>query len=370
MKIAHKLEDRLFDAHTLNELKDCMQAFLKDKGYNAEISIVGDLVISDVKSTDFSKGIKDCDIAMSLCNQRKFTEAKSILEKVIKNHPLYSEAYRMLAQVTRELGKQYLDEAIDINIDALRLEPNNIWALVLMGNFYGRDKDDFDTGEKYFKRALEYHPDSCIPINNLAAVHMEKGMYDKAIPLFKKSIELSESYTQSYYGLANCYGAKGDLELQFETLVNGVKKCIERPENKNIRGIVFKEAHTVANKLYLENKSKYKKIVENVKSLLEEQGNRKILIEHSSDLTVDAKLEMHHIHHRDYDRVVLNPEKPLVEHLTCHELMHLDMWIRANKVNRNKSAVNDGTTLEAFKKKYKVQLAELKKKVSDNNWDI
>ena len=87
---------------------------------------------------------------------RKFDEAEPLLDDFIKNHPLYSEAHRIKAQM--EMTKGNIDKAIDIDIEALRCNPQNGWALLLMGNLYSKYKNDFDVAKKYYDSVLKYTP--------------------------------------------------------------------------------------------------------------------------------------------------------------------------------------------------------------------
>ena len=108
MQIIHRLEDGLFSASTLEELKDRLHSFLISKNAESEVKIVGDTVVADVPSENIRIGQREFDEANQLCLQRKFAEAKPILERVVKKLPLWSEAYRTLAQVIREQGIEHV----------------------------------------------------------------------------------------------------------------------------------------------------------------------------------------------------------------------------------------------------------------------
>ena len=108
MQIIHRLEDGLFSASTLEELKDRLHSFLISKNAESEVKIVGDTVVADVPSENIRIGQREFDEANQLCLQRKFAEAKPILERVVKKLPLWSEAYRTFAQVIREQGIEHV----------------------------------------------------------------------------------------------------------------------------------------------------------------------------------------------------------------------------------------------------------------------
>lgn len=99
--------------------------------------------------------------ALDLCNQKEFDKALPLLEEAVKDNPQDSEAWRTLAQVhwfhCHEPKKAY-----DELIEALRCEPKNIWALVLMGNLLGKEMNDFEHAKQYYDKVLEYHPDKML----------------------------------------------------------------------------------------------------------------------------------------------------------------------------------------------------------------
>lgn len=94
--------------------------------------------------------------ALDLCNKKKFDEALPILEEITKNDPQDSEAWRVLAQIHWN-HMQEPDKAYDELIEALKCEPRNIWALVLMGNLLTKEKNDIEHANSYYGLALCYY---------------------------------------------------------------------------------------------------------------------------------------------------------------------------------------------------------------------
>ena len=156
-------------------------------GYSAEVTIDGDYVKVKVDQKDLEQSQQEFNEITALCEKRQFKEAHSRLELFLKKHSRHSEGYRILAQMEMEAGN--IDKAIDIDIEALRCDPKNIWALILMGNLYSKYKDNYEIGRTYYDSVLKYSPDNFIAINNVAALMMENEDYVSAIPLFEKSLE-------------------------------------------------------------------------------------------------------------------------------------------------------------------------------------
>ena len=166
--------------------------------------------------------------ALDLCNKSDFDKALSLLEEITKEEPQNSEAWRLLAQVHWTYQHEP-DKAYDELIEALRCEPKNIWALVLMGNLLTREKNDVEHAKQYYDKVLEYHPDNAIAINNIGATYMERKDYEGALPYLEKAMAIDDKYANSYYGLALCYYKLGRIEDAFEVCHKGALKTSDRP---------------------------------------------------------------------------------------------------------------------------------------------
>lgn len=95
---------------------------------------------------------------LDLCNKQDFNKALSLLEDLIKDEPQNSEAWRLLAQIHWTYNNE-TDKAYDELIEALKCNPKNIWALVLMGNLLIKEKNDVEHAQQYYNKVLEYHKD-------------------------------------------------------------------------------------------------------------------------------------------------------------------------------------------------------------------
>lgn len=287
--------------------------------------------------------------ALDLCNRNEFDEALPILEKITKEDPLNSEAWRVLAQI-HWLHQHEPDKAFDELIEALRCEPKNIWALVLMGNLLTKEKNDPEHAKQYYDKVLEYHPDNVIAINNIGATYMERKDYEGALPYLEKALEIDDSYTNSYYGLALCYYKLKRLEDAFGICHIGTQKSSDRPENPAVREELMKLYLTVA-KDYAD-KINYLNVWKGIKDELEAVDHVNIRISEDNSLNVHAKMEYAPLHAAKEHVIRYNPEKDYVEHLFIHEMMHLKMNQQATKASRAKAVVSSERTRAAFRKRY------------------
>jgi Tfp pilus assembly protein PilF len=287
--------------------------------------------------------------ALDLCNKNNFEKALLILEEIIKENPQNSEAWRTLAQ----LHWFYLhkpDKAFDELIEALRCDPKNIWALVLMGNLLTKEKNDVEHAKQYYDKVLEYHPDNIIALNNIGATYIERKDYENALPYLEKALAIDDSYANSYYGLALCYYKLERIEEAFNICHKGALKSSERPENPAVREELIKLYITVA-KEYA-GKINYLNVWKGIKDELESVDHMNIRFFEDKSLEVHAKMEYALLHATKEHIIKYNPQKDFVEHLFIHEMMHLKMQQQATLFKRGKAVVSSENTRNAFNKRY------------------
>lgn len=287
--------------------------------------------------------------ALDLCNKKDFEKATNLLEEIIKDEPQNSEAWRVLAQI-HWINNNEPDKAYDELIEALRCEPKNIWALVLMGNLLTKEKNDIEHAKQYYDKVLEYYPDNAIAINNIGATYMERKDYEGALPYMEKALAIDDSYANSYYGLGLCYYQLGRLDDAFEICHKGTLKSSDRPENPAVREELVKLFITVA-KDYAD-KTNYLNVWLGIKDELEAVDHVNIRFTEDRSLNVHAKMEYAPLHAAKEHVIRYNPSKDFVEHLFIHEMMHLKMSQKATKDRRAKAVISSEQTRAAFRRRY------------------
>ena len=288
--------------------------------------------------------------ALDLCNNNNFDDALPILEDITKNDPQNSEAWRILAQL-HWFHQNNPNKAYDELIEALRCNPRNIWALVLMGNLLTKEKKDIEHAKQYYDKVLEYHPNNAIAINNIGATYIENKDYEGALLYLEKALSIDDSYANSYYGLGLCYYKLGRLEEAFEICHKGALKSSDRPENPAVREELVKLYLTVAKEY--SDKTNYQNVWKGIKDELEGVDHVNIRISEDKELNVHAKLEYAPLHAAKEHVIRYNPEKDFIEHLFIHEMMHLKMQQQATKANRGMVVISSVKTRTAFQKRYK-----------------
>ena len=255
MDIYYSISDCAFEVNSLEELRESLIDYFTVDGISAEVTIEGDFVKVHFYEESVKQAQNEITTIADLCNTGNFAAAENKLDKFLKKHPRHSEAYRIKAQLLSDRN-QY-DEAIDVNIEALRCNPRNVWALLLMGNIYGKNKSDFETAQKYYDKILEYHPNNSIAINNIAALLMEKNKFSKAIPMFEKVLKMDPKYANAYYGLAVCYYNMNDKQNCFDIALKGSVKAERKTENPHtldeLHKIMVSAAHDIVDNYNFEN---------------------------------------------------------------------------------------------------------------------
>ena len=281
------------------------------------------------------------------CNRHDFKTAKLILEDIVKTSK-HSEAYRLLGQIAYEEHND--DQAIDYLIESLKIDPKNMWALIMMGNVYGKRKNDIKTARNYYEKVLEYYPKNFLALNNLASVFMELGKFEDAIDIFKKVISLDKTYPNCYYGMAMSYANLQKFQEAFDIALEGLKNSVDRPENKPIRLELSQIIVTAAKEVV--KRTNYMNVVLGIKDELEADGHTKIQIVSDDSLKVYAKLEYAKYHNTDVNVVRYNSKLENVEHLMIHELGHLRMQIAADKINAGRVIHTTDENDAAFNKRF------------------
>ena len=288
--------------------------------------------------------------ALELLNKSKFPEALSLLEEITKSEPQNSEAWRLIAQV-HWVHQHKVDIAYDELIESLKCDSQNIWALILMGNLLTKEKNDVEGAKKYYDKVLEFYPDNAIAINNIGATYVEHGDYEQALPYLQKAHELDKTYTNSYYGLGLCYYKMGRMQECYDVCYQGAMQSVDRPENPEVRQEILKLYLTAAKNL--SEKTNYIHVWNDIKTELEAIDHIKIKFVRDEDIQVNAKLEYAPLHMAKEHVLRYNPNKPYVDHLFIHEMMHLKMNQQASIARRGKAVISSNETRDAFMKRFK-----------------
>ncbi|HEY8750100.1 MAG TPA: tetratricopeptide repeat protein [Tepidisphaeraceae bacterium] len=193
------------------------------------------------RSVELAPGRPDFhnNLATVLGSVGRFEEALKHLDEALRLDPNYSaaranrkNALAALGRVPRERafgfsnetecgGDNHCDapveharaeEPIEILRDEVRLEPQNVMALLSLGNAM-RLCGDRDAAIGAYRTAVELLPDSPLARSNLGASLLDMGCFEQAIEHLRKAISLNPDLAPPHFNLALALLASGDWAL-------------------------------------------------------------------------------------------------------------------------------------------------------------
>lgn len=359
------LLDELFPAykesgHDLNILKEELYKYYSYSGEKPNITISDDVVKIEIDIPSITAQKQEYNKVVSLCEQVQFDKAKPILEKLIEKNPSNSEYHRIKGQILSDQGDQ--DAAIDSLIEALRWDPQNGYALVMMGNIFAKFKDDIQTARVYYDQAIESNPNDSIAVNNFAATLMEKGNIEKAKEYLLRAEKINPEYPNTQFALGMIYEIENKLFDAFGYTLNAINLNDKKDAlYKSSMQQLFQVAQSYVKDVDVSEQ------VNDFKSKLEKESGFKIEITKDPQLHTAAKIEYAENYNRDKHIIKFKPGYPAVEPLIIHELIHYEFALEAKKHGENMLFVSTQQHKEKFIASHKPTIDRLKKIGVDKN---
>jgi len=242
MKILHPIDNYLFKLFP-NKIKKVenitneIELFYTLNNKNSKIEVSNNTITIDIETEEVELNNTKFQELISLCEQARFEEAKSIAVKLTISYPNISEYHRVLGQIYSEINEK--EEAINSFKNALRWEPTNTWALIMMGDIYASDKNDINAAIDYYDQVLINNPEDFISLNNIGANLMQITQYTKAIDYLKQAININPDYPNSYFALALIAEEQGNL---INTLDYSLTTCEKAEKDSSIYENAFEMA--------------------------------------------------------------------------------------------------------------------------------
>jgi tetratricopeptide (TPR) repeat protein len=251
-------------------------------------------------------------------------------------------------------------------VDALRWDPKNSYALIMVGNIYARFYDDIDTAMNYYDQVIKINPNDNIALNNIGANLMHLKKHDEALIYFQKANKIDPTYPNTYAGIGMVYAEKREYTKAFETFVEGLKT---HKKDDELRKHLLGNAYGVCENVISSDLPEI--VIGAFQKSIEDKNNRKIAITQDENILGAAKIEYAENYDRNEDLVKYNPNFPAYQHLILHELVHLELMLEARSTNENKLFTTTNKHKRAFHDKlegYKKELLRkgLKDELVDN----
>ena len=196
MIIIHPLDDFIYELFpniekNENSLKKALTEFYTIGNVKPAIRLNKDFIEVSINTNRIEVEENKFKKMISFCEASKFEEAKVLADSLIDLNPNISEYHRLLGQIYSELGNQ--EDAINSLIDALRWNPKNEWALLMMGNIFAKFKNDVETAMRYYDQVLIVKPNDCITLNNIGANLMQLNRSEEAKTYFERALDSDPS---------------------------------------------------------------------------------------------------------------------------------------------------------------------------------
>jgi tetratricopeptide (TPR) repeat protein len=186
---------------TGDELSDALRRLLGKAAEGASITLDGKMVTLDfgeIPPDRLQEADRLCEKASRQANKGELPKAASIYRRALELNPSLQIARRALAMVLLESGKS--DDAIDVLLDALKTDPRDPEALVILGNHYARQNGQHEVALGLIRRACEVAPDDPVAHNSLGALLLEKDQAEEAVKEFDTALGLDPTLANAWYG--------------------------------------------------------------------------------------------------------------------------------------------------------------------------
>lgn len=347
MKIIHILSDFLYsifpevpkgDQHAL---LDAVKQYYTLGDQVPTVSIDGGAVVVELSvPAQLGEKVK-FKRAVSFCELGDYDAARPLLEELIAASPAETEYYRVLGQLNYDEGD--FDAAMDHLIESLRWNPENVSALIMMGNLFAKDKKDMDTALTFYQQVLKVKADDHIALYNIGTNLLQSGRSTEARVYFEQALSVNPDYPNTHYGLGQIHHAAGEYREAFE---RGCKSLSLNPKRDELfrksLSMVMKSAQAVQRSV------DGKDLVTGLSEALSSRTGVEIRLETDQNLVTPAKIEFAENYSRNYHLVKYRPNYAAVDHLILHELMHLELVQDAQQAGNNMLFTNRGGVVKSF----------------------
>lgn len=309
--------------------------------YTPEITVEGDLIHIHIDEAEVARTYDAYHRIVRLAEKGKYEEATRLIRTVIEQGTTHSDIFRIHGQILFDQGE--FDDSLDQFIEALRWNPENVAALIMVGNLYAKQKRDIETARTFFEQALTLDPDNVTALTNFGSVLAEAGHTGAARRYFERTLELQPTYPQAHLGMSMVHEAAGDLVSAFEHIIHALKQVQER---SHFQTFLQEEARRISgdHASSFDHDAFFAPILHS----LTDRSGKPVRIVLDPSISTPARIEI--AEHRGTSEHIVRYKAvtSTLPHYILHELMHLDFVIEAREVGRNKQFVSNDAHRDRF----------------------
>jgi len=157
------------------------------------------------------------DLALALNGLGRGDEAIQALKDAIGIDHSLQIAYRRLGEYLLMRGPDRTAEGIDTLREAIRLNPRDVEAQLMLGPAYSKSQRYAEAVELY-QDAIKRNPSTVAIYIELGNVYDLMGSYDRAEDAYKQGIQAIPSQVEGYLALGGLYSKVGRYAEAIETL--------------------------------------------------------------------------------------------------------------------------------------------------------
>lgn len=173
--------------------------------------------------------------ALTAIKNKKYVEAKNLLEKAVSIQPEMFEANHNLAILNLQLGN--LDSSILYFEKSIKIKPKLPQVYFNLGLAYDKKKN-IDLAIINFKKVIKLDPNHSIAFYNIGHLYKEKLESIKAEEYLKKSLDLNPNFIKTYDDLFSLYDQSNQIN-KFSNLLDKAKKILNEKELVSFYEAVF-----------------------------------------------------------------------------------------------------------------------------------
>ena len=289
----------------------------------------------------------------------RYSRAVKVYDQILAQAPLLVEVRRDKGMSLLEMGQP--EEAREIIRQALTLNPEDPYSLLLMGNIYFPTRRE--TAELFFTRAARHAPTDPYILSNLGSLMGKQEKYEEAILLFEQALTADPGYPNAGFGLALVYMH----QEQYQKAVDTLEALFAQPASVDIRREgVYQEAWRLYRQANLElvkaNTEKYMAYVRQLRDEVEAAGGVEIELVPDNSIGTMAVAEIAWHHNRSRHVVRYKDSAPtIVPHLMAHELEHINLETAARQADNNRFFITTPATREAAETAVLPEISQLKR---------
>jgi tetratricopeptide (TPR) repeat protein len=184
-------------------LREAVHQLLGTVADGATLQIDGGMVtldFGDIPEESIGAAERLREKASKRAAKGELSKAAASYRRVMELNPSHESVRRELAMVLMESGKH--EEAADLLLDALKANPRDPQALVILGNHYAREDGKREVAISLIRRACELVPEDGVAHNSLGALLLESEQPREAVVEFNEALRLDPTLANAWYGRA------------------------------------------------------------------------------------------------------------------------------------------------------------------------